>query len=226
MPAMPYRVREDLHFCRIGEQMVFLDLRKDRYFLLRGEIQRAFSAYVSGTTEVAIPRLLELGLLVESDGQTVRAKRSLTAPARSVFERAQEPGRPHLRTILEVSHLTFLTRRSLATRSIQDVTNEHLLLRRTACSKPHTRKVSASEGKLLDSVSDFMQARRLLPIDASCLLDSLVLHAFLLRRRLFSRVVFGVTIDPFSAHAWLQSGDLVLNDSVSHAGMHTPILVL
>jgi len=49
---------------------------------------------------------------------------------------------------------------------------------------------------------------------------------FLARRRLSASIVFAVTTNPFNAHCWVQSGDLVLNDTVGNAILHTPIRVV
>jgi len=38
--------------------------------------------------------------------------------------------------------------------------------------------------------------------------------------------VFGVKLNPFSAHCWVQAGDIVLNDAIDHVTIHTPILVV
>ena len=72
----------------------------------------------------------------------------------------------------------------------------------------------------------YAAARRLVPIKFSCLADSLSLIAGLARRRLAADLVFGVKLHPFSAHCWVQAGDLVLNDPIDHAILHTPILVV
>jgi hypothetical protein len=49
---------------------------------------------------------------------------------------------------------------------------------------------------------------------------------FLAKRRLYSNLVMGVACDPFSAHAWVQYGALVLNDSVGNAQAYVPIRVI
>lgn len=49
---------------------------------------------------------------------------------------------------------------------------------------------------------------------------------FLARRRLHASIVFGVTGDPFGAHCWVQTSDLVLSDTLGNATGHTPIRVV
>jgi hypothetical protein len=57
-----------------------------------------------------------------------------------------------------------------------------------------------------------------------CLLDSLVLSVFLTKRRVPCALVIGVSTKPFAAHAWVQIGEYVLNDTVEHVQTFTPIL--
>jgi hypothetical protein len=59
-----------------------------------------------------------------------------------------------------------------------------------------------------------------------CLFDSLVLAIFLTRQRIRCSFVIGVSTKPFIAHAWVQLGAFVLNDSVEHIQMFTPILTI
>jgi hypothetical protein len=84
----------------------------------------------------------------------------------------------------------------------------------------------AVEQLLLEASGEFRFARAYTPVETRCLLDSLAMVKFLARRKLHASIVFGVTSDPFSAHCWVQAGDLVLNDTVGHANAHTPIRVI
>jgi hypothetical protein len=58
-----------------------------------------------------------------------------------------------------------------------------------------------------------------------CLLDSLVLLAVLRKYNMPATITIGVAPKPFSAHAWVQIHDFVLDDSVEHVREYTPILV-
>jgi hypothetical protein len=59
-----------------------------------------------------------------------------------------------------------------------------------------------------------------------CLLDSLVLSVFLTNRRVPSTFVIGVATKPFLAHAWVQIGDSVLNDTSEYTQMFSPLLAV
>jgi hypothetical protein len=58
----------------------------------------------------------------------------------------------------------------------------------------------------------------------SCLFDSLVLADFLTRFGAQPVLVLGVHTKPFAAHAWVQCGPWVLNDTVENVEQFVPIL--
>jgi hypothetical protein len=57
-----------------------------------------------------------------------------------------------------------------------------------------------------------------------CLFDSLALLNFLACFDLYPDWVFGVEAEPFEAHCWVQSGSVVLNDTVERVCAFTPIM--
>jgi hypothetical protein len=78
---------------------------------------------------------------------------------------------------------------------------------------------------LSDLVHTFLSLRPLYPREYLCLFDSLCLVHFLAQFGHFPQWIFGVKLEPFGAHCWVQSGDVVLNDTVEVIGQYTPILV-
>jgi hypothetical protein len=75
-------------------------------------------------------------------------------------------------------------------------------------------------------VSVFERLRLYYPRSYLCLFDSLALIHFLARFGVFPDWVFGVTADPFEAHCWVQSGNIVLNDRVERISAFTPIMIV
>jgi hypothetical protein len=57
-----------------------------------------------------------------------------------------------------------------------------------------------------------------------CVLDCLVLSEFLRLHAVKSTFVIGVTTRPFQAHCWIQVGGTMMNDEVESAAYHVPIL--
>lgn len=65
-----------------------------------------------------------------------------------------------------------------------------------------------------------------IPFQGDCLFRALLLQAVLRRRRVAATLVLGVQTWPFEAHAWVQAGDLVLDDGLDHVSGFTPILAV
>lgn len=49
---------------------------------------------------------------------------------------------------------------------------------------------------------------------------------FLARYRLYANWVYGVEIEPFNAHCWVQQSDLLFNDIIEEVQRYTPIMAV
>jgi len=128
--------------------------------------------------------------------------------------------------IVEVSTIVWSMHRRLKKRSLKECLGGTAAYR-TAKVRPGTRmELGALQHDLLLASRQFIDARRFVPIEPSCLLDSLSLLRFLARRGLPADIVLGVTAKPFAAHCWAQAGDLVLNETLSGAQAYAPIKVI
>jgi hypothetical protein len=72
----------------------------------------------------------------------------------------------------------------------------------------------------------YLAARALVPVDRSCLLDCLGLVDWLGDRARHVRLVFGVRMDPFGAHCWLQTERAILTDAPDTVRNFVPVLVV
>jgi hypothetical protein len=73
----------------------------------------------------------------------------------------------------------------------------------------------------------FNTLRPFYPRDYRCMFDSLALVEFLGHWRISPHWVFGVRVDPFEAHCWIQHGDVVLSDTTSFSSRwYCPIMVV
>jgi hypothetical protein len=72
----------------------------------------------------------------------------------------------------------------------------------------------------------YAAARVQLPWRRLCVPDSLALARYLWKRDIDCEVIFGVRLDPFAAHAWVQSGDLLLSDNINVVADYTPVFRL
>jgi len=226
---MAFRIREHLHYCQAGGRVVLMDLRSDSYFLLQKDLESIFLAHANGleTRHVDREKLLALDLLADAGCERQLAVDGSVPPAaRSAIEETASSGQTHAAVVIEAAWIVLSTKRRLATENIASVIDRYRLPPQRAAESRSLVSTPADDKRLVDASHGYMAARRFVPIKPSCLLDTLALRTFLARRRLTASIVFGVSADPFAAHAWLQCGDLVLNETVSHARMHTPIMVV
>jgi hypothetical protein len=224
---MAYQLREHLYACVIGEHAVFLDVEADRYFRLPEPLERAFVAHTAGPGDEPPPALLAHRILVSAGSRDDRPCRGhVDAPSRSALEMPDRAAGSGIGAIPEALALLWSCRRALRTDRFQRVLERTARERDQRCDASPRLPDPKHEQALLRATRAFLRARPYLPIAPCCLPDSLALTRFLLRRGLHARIVFGVTCEPFSAHCWVQVGDIALNETVGYARMHTVIRVL
>ena len=71
--------------------------------------------------------------------------------------------------------------------------------------------------------SRFLAARRYLPVKPNCLVDSLALMRFLGPLAVGTTLIFGVKLEPFAAHCWVQFDSLLLNDRSDYVERFVPV---
>lgn len=211
----------DVGFCRIGDEAVFLDLRRDRYFRLTGEVANLLWRLVSAPNEPVeyswSERLVRTGLLRPCSRPGSVSPTRATAIERSLVEQSDH-GALSLSLVPALALAVVQVRRRLGRGELRQLVVEH-------------RSASRLDSPLTDQAAErwavkFLAARPLVPVRPSCLLDSLVLSRLLRRRGVAATLVFGVKLAPFAAHCWLERGGTILNDSIDNAAEFTPVLAL
>lgn len=224
---MRYRLRDGLSYCISDGIAIFLDLDLDRYFRLPAPLERTFLNYIEGSRGVTaeIRALLEREILVPSeDGNPDNPLPQVATPTRSAVELEPTPKSSSAVLVPEALLTTWFVHRQMRTHPIKAVLEASAQHRRAHL--PSVPRPPKSEAWLLETAARFRRARLHVPIPTRCLLDSLTLTRFLARRGQESRIVIGVSHEPFSAHCWVQIGDLVLNETVGDVMTHTPIKVI
>lgn len=221
---MRYLVRPNLSYCVIDGCAIFLDVDADRYFLLPDRLERAFLAYACNpdVPHDGLRELADLEILTPSS-TTTELPRDHIAPRMSALELPPRASQPVVLHVPEVWADVWRCRRMLKTELFRDVLDAIIEYREkhdAAAIHPQEQK------RLLQHTDIFRRARLHVPIAPRCLLDSLALTRFLARRQHRGDIVFGVTREPFTAHCWVQAGDLVLNDTLGSARAHTAIRVV
>lgn len=83
-----------------------------------------------------------------------------------------------------------------------------------------------SPARVMETAQAVAEILPWVPFQGDCLFRALLLQAALRRRGHGASLVLGVQTWPFEAHAWVQSGDLVLDDGLDHVSGFTPILAV
>jgi len=222
-----YALRDDLSYCRVGERLVFLDVGNDRYFQLPYPMEKALTAYLNGyrcpMPDIGI--LVERRILVEQAHRGDSTCSNIKPVARSAMETSLPSRNLRVFELMEIFAIVLMTRIKLKISTLKNILDRLAADRyiQLAGTKP---LAELPEQRLSDAVAVFRRARLYVPIEMRCLLDSIAMARFLLRRRIHSHIVFGIALDPFSAHCWVQVDDLVLNDTVGNVTSHTPIRVV
>jgi hypothetical protein len=225
---MGWKLHRDISFCRVDGRPVFLDIGRDCYFRLPAQQEITFCSLIDGhdVDEADLQELASRHILAEATG-TVGVPTAPSPPlvTRSAIEEARDAPSPGLAALAEVVATTLITRWELKHRPLRAVLaraafyRDRQLLRATAGADPKVMDPAVASAL-------FMRARVHCPLDMVCLLDSLSMLKFLARRGARASIVFAVASDPFSAHCWVQAGNVALNDTVGNVRAHTPIWIL
>lgn len=213
---MGHRLRDGIRFCISSERAVFLDLPGDRYFCLPSSVDQAFQRWLDGQPEAqtALDSLIELGVLVQADSlPIVQQQAHLPTPVRDMSNETST----NIFGILWASFEQLLARHRLRRSPFGA-----LVAALEEAGAGSSGEVCRAHAKI---AAAFAGCRLFIHSHDNCLSQSLAFHRACRRLRIDGSFVIGVRLDPFSAHCWVQCGDLVLNDSVERVRHYTPIVV-
>jgi hypothetical protein len=214
---MSLGLQPHIHLARIGDSVIVLDVRHDRYFRAEPAIAAALIAIADEPCAPANPAacraLLATGLLSSTRSARAVAFARSAPPTASALE---ERGATCALSRLGVARALIAARLRLRALGLERT------LRHAAASRP--RDPSDLDGAAI--ARGFEQARSDLPFSRRCLPDSLALLGMTRRLGVRASLVIGVNDPPFAAHAWVEAGPLVLSDALSVVREFTPILRL
>lgn len=198
---------------------VVLDLNRDRYMRVGGRMAKALEALAAerdnSDHDDGLADLVRAGIL-SSAGIPV-APVALRSPDHSALEVA-EASHPRL-SMMRLALMTFRIRRSLKRNGLAAAIGQ--LRRNRAGLLLHDDDMLA-----VAIAQAFAHARRHLPGPRGCVPDSIALSEFLTRQGIAHDLAFGVSLTPFAAHAWVQTGQYVLSDRADPVRAFTPVFVL
>jgi hypothetical protein len=231
----PLFLQPHVFLCQGKRHWIILDVNRDQYLCVERRQFEALgpslagwkhsdcnAATSSGDAGALANNLLSLGILSE---QAARAKNALPT-AYPLPTEAIDPDLPVRRPRSSCIHAgPFWGSSARASRELSrqpfQLTIESVRARKNqnlARARPDDFERTRS------LVAVFDRLRWFYPKSYVCLFDSLALIHFLARFGVFPDWVFGVNPDPFEAHCWVQSGNVVLNDTVQRVSAFTPIM--
>lgn len=207
----------------VAGRPIFLDVSRDRYLALDPAAEEAFGRVLRTPDAEAgdgpdRARLLATRLFTLADERQPILPAEVEIPDRQL-PIASTSAPLQLLDVPEIWVLLARARRGLKSRPLQQLLAT-LRRRRADVAAPK----SAAEISAL--ASRFHRARALVPIRPSCLQDSIALGLWLARRSACPAVIFGVKLDPFAAHCWVQTEAVILNDAPDTVSQFAPVLVI
>lgn len=205
-----------VHAAMHGDDLVVLDVHRNDYLLLAAvgdAVQLAPDSNAAQIHEDDLVNQLEAaGLGARPQGAAPTTRKRAPGAERDLFDH----GVPTLR-FAQVAELAVLS-----------VRVSHSLrwtpLSRLVRSPPVQDGEDVSE--VVRKAVVLRAALPWLPLQGECLYRAALLRAHLGRLAGHTHWVFGVSTWPFSAHCWVQSGEVVLNDRLQRVRRFTPILAV
>ena len=217
---MEWRLASGTGFCEVGGELLFLDLRRDRYLALRGEDRVTFDRLRSGATgdQRAMTRLAGSGLIVAGNGGRAIRATEIIVPDEDLSASSARSGSGWGTAFAAARGLIWARLAMQPARLAR--TAEYL------AAVKADRAGAGKQSKAEDLAAAFAASRWLIPIAPRCLVDALALDWLLLREGVAATLVFGVRLNPFNAHCWLQTERTILTGTAAEARNFTPILTV
>ena len=224
--------------CHTAGYAVFLDLRRDTYSVLDPGDVAMLSGWIRGwadgvplhapntpdaTGRAVAMKLLSAGLITDDEVHGKSATAVVAVPAEYSLRDGSYAACPlSIRDVLR-----FIRAWLVVTLMLRCWPLERTVGRVYRRSKPRLWADDDFErARALASVYFRLQPRMFSPIDA-CLRNSLTFVEFLSCYALYPTWMFGVRMLPeWAAHSWVQQEDVVLNDTVAHVNIYTPIMAV
>lgn len=209
-----YRLKSHVRACIDGANVVFLDLRRDRYWSVPARTAPTIAGVTDAETRQAASssRLLDLELIERADGDAASSLARDRAPERKLEYPSDVD--PSWHDGLAFLAACVATSRALSLRRLDLVLA--VLARRKASLRTGTTDAERAVG-IFEHLRPWYPRRRV------CLFDSVALMRFMLAKGLAPHLVLGVRTMPFAAHCWLEFDGVLVGDTSDHCASFTPI---
>lgn len=199
--------------CIVSDRLIFLDLVRDRYFSLEPVQDSMVRMLLTENTSTCERRAdaIPLPVLSSQDFASVE----IAAPNGSAIDTPlPKPSGPSVAAALLRNTQALIATKSLSL--------DRLVNRPRRAPRRQRNGPSLTVPLILAAHT---ASHRLLSAHNRCLPFSMALTRHLRQHHHAVDLIFGVKVDPFAAHAWVQQDGRVLNDDLEHARSFHPILV-
>ena len=215
---MGFVLRPRLHFCESASGFIFLDLKKDRYFRLPARLEDHFRNLVDDPLSAgsAAPPLIEAGVLRPAIFRQSLSRPRLIAGTSGLdaLGSGGQDGFEVGRALASDICVSLQLRLGLLAALIASYENSKV---------GRTLTTSIKDDAPVRVVCAYESAKLFRASANHCLSRSLAMARRLAGLRCDALLVIGVRAQPFAAHAWVQSGDIVLNETPDEVSRYTPI---
>jgi hypothetical protein len=217
-PIMSLTLRAGLSWCICARRAVFLDLSGDRYFCLPESLDQVFQRWVAGETieQAAQDALIAAGVAELGDGGLpIASSHAVAIRDFAVGTRARS-----LRDTVAAIAGQLIARRRLKRLTLASIVANHLASRTDGPGRPRDETV------LRRIAGAFVASGTLLRAADQCLPRAIAARRLCRSRGQDVALIFGVRLNPFAAHSWVQAGDAVVVGDLEQVRLYTPILVV
>lgn len=236
-----YRLADDVFLCLADELYVFLDLRRDQYLSLNRRNTDRVAALLSESdtaatetpegrnvsgcdkTQRVVQTLVDKGIFVTTGEGGKAVEITTTDKPESALLAEDEDYKPVVRLKHWIMFLRASVKASWKLRFYPMKRTVHSVNRK---KQQPNKSYPVEHETLRQLLAIFHYLRPFYTRKYLCLFDSLALIEFLAYYRLYPQWVFGVVVEPFGAHCWVQHDQYVLNDRPEYVRGYTPIMVV
>lgn len=233
-----YYLAPHVHACIADSHIVILDAKRDKYLCLPPEFTPRLSGLVRERkcpappngpagpelpTKEMIDALLQEELISAETGSSPDLPEPTYTPPGSDLTLARfGPGpKVKLSHVLQFAWAwgsALFGTRILGFSRMTDGLRNFKKQRAFAIAEPQPEKVSELI-EIFRHLRGFVYTAR-----DHCYFDCAVLMFFLLRNGVSAEWIFGVRMEPYRAHCWVQSGSILLTDALLHVRKFTPLM--
>lgn len=227
---MFFEVGSNVRYAVLEDIVIILDIRRGEYTQLSGNVAAEFLRHTG--SDIIEPcsiksqlteNLIALGLIERRHDVAKKSRERINhVPLREVLG-------PHINQqsttkLLDVfSVMVCVAHTIIMLRLISFSSMTRLLAR----SRQKAQKVKRNPDDVSRLIDTYFRIRPwIFSVRDHCLFDSITLNRFLQKKGVITTVTIAVQCNPFSAHAWVDDGEVLYNDQVSNIYGYAPILKL